>query len=426
MDQEKPFKAIEVIDSRTGQICKIACMSCIRGHRTTSCGIPVCRTKVFWTVKRPGRPSNSCTCRFGSSGRCQCVVAKSSCPHKPKKGEKRSVDCRCDEQGRYCCLLEPEHWDALTAMQNPKVEFFSTREALEARYAPPPPSYPPTPAHSVGTPQTTYSLPNTPGPPSSVQGMSSHSSSYQPVAFSPPQYGMMGLTSPFGQGSPNGQDVLGWNGQGPQPSQDNSLYASFHQPGPMPAINPLPNGLPSSTSYNHIPDYQPQDIYPPTASLEAMSLPNQEPPSSTYTFNLDKAMQDFYNYQFPGAICQNCGLSGCTCKSCPAVMQNSSTGSWAQCCSRKHTRTATVRAVGPAPMLMHQQLQQSNSTTYDMSNATQNYDMTSLQQGQDQLTAQNFNIDDITMQGQDPMDISEFLMTDLERPTHGCCCGSDS
>ena len=117
MDQEKPFKTIEVIDSRTSQLCKVACMSCIRGHRTTSCGIPVCRTKIFWTVKRPGRPSNSCTCRYGATGGCKCVVAKTACPHKSKKGEKRTGECRCDEQGRYCCLIEPEHWTALLSLQ---------------------------------------------------------------------------------------------------------------------------------------------------------------------------------------------------------------------------------------------------------------------------------------------------------------------
>jgi hypothetical protein len=135
MDQEKPFKTIEVVDSRTKQVCKVACMSCIRGHRTTSCGIPVCRTKVFWTVKRPGRPSNSCTCRYGATGGCKCVVAKSACPHKAKKGEKRSGECRCDEQGRYCCLLEPEHWAALHGLQKPTVDFFPSRELLESNQA---------------------------------------------------------------------------------------------------------------------------------------------------------------------------------------------------------------------------------------------------------------------------------------------------
>ena len=125
MDQEKPFKTIEVIDGRTKQVCKIACMSCIRGHRTTSCGIPVCRQKIFWTVKRPGRPSNSCTCRYGTTGGCKCVTAIPKCPHKSKKGEKRSSECRCDEQGRYCCLLEPEHWDVLFKLQKPSINFFT-------------------------------------------------------------------------------------------------------------------------------------------------------------------------------------------------------------------------------------------------------------------------------------------------------------
>ena len=132
MDLEKPFKTIEVIDKDTKQVCKIACMSCIRGHRTTSCGIPVCRSKVFWTVKRPGRPSNSCTCRFNASGVCKCVTAIPKCPHKSRKGEKRSSECRCDEQGRFCCLLEPEHWRKLMALEKPTVQFYPSRETLEA------------------------------------------------------------------------------------------------------------------------------------------------------------------------------------------------------------------------------------------------------------------------------------------------------
>ncbi|KAK3109548.1 hypothetical protein LTR53_017085, partial [Teratosphaeriaceae sp. CCFEE 6253] len=119
MEQEKPFKTIEVLDSRTNQLCKVACMSCIRGHRTTACGNPVCRSKIFWTVKRPGRPSNSCNCRYGATGGCKCVVARSACPHKSKKGEKRSGECRCEEQGRYCCLIEPEQWEALMALRKP-------------------------------------------------------------------------------------------------------------------------------------------------------------------------------------------------------------------------------------------------------------------------------------------------------------------
>ena len=165
MDQEKPFKTIEVIDSRTQQVCKVACMSCIRGHRTTSCGIPVCRSKIFWTVKRPGRPSNSCNCRFGATGGCRCVVAKNACPHKPKKGEKRSGECRCDEQGRYCCLLEPEQWAVLMALGKPLADFYPSREAMEARFtAPAPMSMPMTPQT-----HTFVSMPGTPAPMDSGQ-----------------------------------------------------------------------------------------------------------------------------------------------------------------------------------------------------------------------------------------------------------------
>jgi hypothetical protein len=210
MDQEKPFKTIEVVDSRTKQVCKVACMSCIRGHRTTSCGIPVCRTKVFWTVKRPGRPSNSCTCRYGATGGCKCVVAKSACPHKAKTGEKRSGECRCDEQGRYCCLLEPEHWAALHGLQKPTVDFFPSRELLESNQASTNHmAIPQTPAYPMSSPPATNSIPSTP-----IHVMNNNYGSYQTMQSTSltPRFGMMGVGR---QGSthPRPQDVLAWEGQ---------------------------------------------------------------------------------------------------------------------------------------------------------------------------------------------------------------------
>ncbi|KAF2725778.1 hypothetical protein K431DRAFT_52777 [Polychaeton citri CBS 116435] len=122
---------IEVIDANNGQFCKIACMSCIRGHRTTSCGITNCRNKVFWTVKRPGRPSNACNCAM-VGGVCICTLSVPICPHKAKRGGKRSVDCRCDEQGRFCCYVTEADWAALTAGAKPRIKFFENREDLRA------------------------------------------------------------------------------------------------------------------------------------------------------------------------------------------------------------------------------------------------------------------------------------------------------
>ena len=425
MEQDKPFKSIEVTDSSTGQVCKVACMSCIRGHRTTSCGIPVCRTKIFWTVKRPGRPSNSCTCRFGSSGRCTCVVAKSACPHKPKRGEKRTVDCRCDEQGRYCCLLEPEHWDGLVAMQKPLVDFYSSREALEANHATSTNStYPPTPAHSASTPQTINSLPSTPGPPAPMHSIEGQAKEHQSPVWTTPRFGMMGVGLPLGSRGHQGQDVLVWDGHAPQAPREYNPYSNFRQQEPVETISPAQPPAASPTLYSYMApaeqQYQPPEFNPVAQSLSEMTIPSQEPPASTFDF--DKMMEDYLNYQFPSAICQNCGLNGCTCKNCPALMQNSVNGSWAQGCSRKHTRTADARATVAAA----QQLQQANGTSYNASNGGQQYHMTGLQPGGDQPFSQSFNVDYLSMQGQNPMDLSEALMTDLERPTHGCCCGGDS
>ena len=100
----------EVMDTASGENLKLACMACIRGHRTKHCGGHNCRDKILWTIKRPGRPSNSCMCKFSGTGRCKCVLAKAQCPHKSKKGEKKAVDCRCDERGRLCCTLTPPEW----------------------------------------------------------------------------------------------------------------------------------------------------------------------------------------------------------------------------------------------------------------------------------------------------------------------------
>lgn len=406
-DPEKPFKTIEVYDSRTKQLCKVACMSCIRGHRTTSCGIPVCRTKVFWTVKRPGRPSNSCTCRYGATGGCKCVVAKSACPHKAKKGEKRSGECRCDEQGRYCCLLDPEHWKALHALQKPTVDFFPSRELLESKQAA---SHrmpvPQTPTYPIGSPPSTNSIPSTP-----IHVMNNGFGNYQPIQSSSltPRFGMMGVGGPQGSAHPQPPDILAWDGQAPpapreiilppmyEPAQSEqssccrsstprtqsvhspleSIHHSFAQsnslqdvslsqperssccqsstPGtqsihsPMESIrnsfsqpNPLQD-LPLSQPYNNLHSTTNGTISLPTTMSPP---PVYEPPA----FDFNRMQEQYYANQFPNAICQNCGLSGCTCRNCPPIFQNPYNTSWAQCCGRKHARD--VQPITPAPAKM--------------------------------------------------------------------------
>ena len=347
MDQDRRFRTIEVIDSRTDQECKVACMSCIRGHRTTSCGNLVCRNKIFWTVKRPGRPSNTCTCRYGPSGRCRCAVARSACPHKAKKGEKRTVDCRCEEHGRYCCLLEPRHWDALIAQLRPKVDFYPNREALEVagHGAPQTMGFPPTPTYTGTTPGSPH------GGAQFLDLMPTPSTSLHSTPAPLPRFGLMGVGLPQGS-SHDTPDVLKWQGQAPQaprdyhasggPNQQRSTNVAATQTATQAGSSLSPDlSFLSSTINQQYPNLD-LDFDPVAQSFGDMSMLPQDRQASS-TFEFEKMMADYSNYQLPSAICQNCGMSGCTCKNCPAVMQNFANGSWAQCCARKHTH------MGPPP-----------------------------------------------------------------------------
>jgi hypothetical protein len=474
MDTDKPFKNIEVLDSRTGQLCKVACMSCIRGHRTTSCGIPVCRTKIFWTVKRPGRPSNSCTCRFGPTGRCQCVVAKSACPHKPKKGEKRSIECRCDEQGRYCCLLEPEHWDALCALQKPKVDFFTHREALDARHASPPAaSFPPTPSLSAGTPQTVMSVPGTPTPGNGIQFVHTtgeHFESPSP-ARTVPRFGMMGVGAPLGDNH-QGQDVLSWDGQSPQAPREYRPYTSFKPDNPQPQTPMAMTSPPSTTPYHytlppdsdfqqpelafqqmdtpfqhlHPPTQQPPisftspDLHfqhaefapsdfastefpPPTQSLSALTLPAED----LHPSHLDLFMANFNSYQLPSAICQNCGMNGCTCRNCPAVMQNFESGSWAQCCARKHVKypaSAPQGGVQASGLLQRQPIMGTDAGGGCCGSGARDGMQTSIDPTLTQDMQVEQEVEMLDGVADAPMELSDLLWDNLEeqQPSGGCCC----
>jgi len=476
MDQEKPFKTIEVVDSRTSQVCKIACMSCIRGHRTTSCGIPVCRQKIFWTVKRPGRPSNSCNCRYGSTGGCKCVTAMSKCPHKAKKGEKRSSECRCDEQGRYCCLLEPDHWDALAQLQKPTVDFYPNRDALEAGHiAPTPMTIASTPSYfSPATPQRNGSCCGTPAP-QYTQSQPMHSvPSPHPGMMSPqtadltPRFGFMGIGGPMGDLGHQSADVMGWNG--PSPVAPNSLNHRpiYEQPqieeqsccsSSTPAIYNEPIVEDGGCCQESVPAVSDQDAFsfgdPLSQSLDTFQPPaSQEPFDTRYTqpaFDFDRWAQTYQAYQYPNAICQKCGLNGCTCRNCPPVMQNYGTSSWAQCCGRKHAR------MNPAPPPRQPQAQfrmpQPQSQPQPPQVTMPPHTNTSVQQHPAQLPIgqythsatqppmdfdfelppdmdmdllsslhasgtngfdQNFDMN----QAQDTVSYSDFLMTQLDRPSH--------
>lgn len=352
---EKPFKTIEVVDSRTNQVCKVACMSCIRGHRTTACGIPVCRNKIFWTVKRPGRPSNSCTCRYGATGGCKCVVATSACPHKAKKGEKRSGECRCDEQGRYCCLIEPDHWTALFALQKPTVEFCPTREDLETKQAASASvqHISPSPGHVMPNPAGVMSVPSTPGPNMPPQIMPSPYNAFTPQSSSlTPRFGVMGLGAPRHSLPDVPLDLLTWGGDVSHAPIDYPQHYSDTGNSPEPCCQTStssapPLGSPQPIAQLSYSQQQPlHDLALPQAFdvpgdqnvTHATVVPTTLPATQSSIFDIEKLQSDFYTYRLPSAICQSCGYGGCNCKNCPPLFQNPFDGSWAQCCGRKHAR----------------------------------------------------------------------------------------
>jgi hypothetical protein len=84
----------------------------------------------------------------------------------------------------------------------------------------------------------------------------------------------------------------------------------------------------------------------PLSNTHDTTITSILPPAPAPEFDFSRLQADYFHYQFPSAICQNCGLSGCTCKNCPPVFQNYGTGSWAQCCGRKHARD---RQPSPGP-----------------------------------------------------------------------------
>lgn len=483
MDQDKPFKTIEVIDARTNQVCKIACMSCIRGHRTTSCGIPVCRQKIFWTVKRPGRPSNSCTCRYGATGGCKCVTAIPKCPHKSKKGEKRSSECRCDEQGRFCCLLEPEHWDSLFQLQKPTINFFPSREVLEGgQTAPTPMTMPSTPAYfPESMPQRVSSCCGTPGP-QPQQSQPQQQMSFPPTPYSDmmspkssgvtARFGYMGIGGPMGPVESPHPDALSWNSNAPAPPRDYSAAPDTLNWSATTSAAPTDYGTPTSYQQpekssccgggpaTQLPHYQepemeieensccqsseapldgPQDFSLGDPFMQnthvnpfepAITQPPFEQPYVQPTFNFERWTQEYQAYQYPGAICQKCGLNGCTCRNCPPVMQNFGTTSWAQCCGRKHARQgpqpppimqpqapmAQFPTNGHSQGIAHQQSvdfgfpsqhpQQQPMGMHMMSSPPQHHSMNGFDH--------NFDMPDTT----DPVAYSDFLLSELDRPSH--------
>lgn len=125
LEMKQP-RSITVMDSRTAEIQKVACMSCIRGHRTAFCGRSVCHPKIFWTVSKPGRPATACTCSLRETDRCKCTRVQS------KKQSREVLDPvpSAVTNERRCCLLNPSDWEAISLQQRPEVVFYPSAEAL--------------------------------------------------------------------------------------------------------------------------------------------------------------------------------------------------------------------------------------------------------------------------------------------------------
>ncbi|KAK5765238.1 hypothetical protein LTS12_004495 [Elasticomyces elasticus] len=258
------------------------------------------------------------------------------------------VDSRTN-QGRYCCLIEPEQWNVLMALQKPAVEFFTSREALEARHATPTPMSAATMSVYSGSLRMIGSMPTTPAQlrsPMSMPDRSSPFSGYQsPPPVPIPRFGMMGLGAPQGNEQTITPNPLVWDGQAPIAPREYHRPSQYQIPEEEPRSCCQGPAVPQQEpQYGH---YTPtgQSMVTPTSfasfdhGLPSASMPQPELPLPS-TFDFDKLQSDFLRYQYPSAICQTCGLNGCTCRNCPPLMQDSANGSWAKCCGRKHARTA--------------------------------------------------------------------------------------
>ncbi|KAK0310610.1 hypothetical protein LTR01_003764 [Friedmanniomyces endolithicus] len=270
----------------------------------------------------------------------------------------------------------------------------------------------------------------------------------------------MGIGGPQGSDEIVMPDLLAWDGQVPLAPRD-------HQP---PHRRLLREEVPRSCCQGsttpeqstQAEDYSAlnQSIIPlpdfvPFGGLLPDANVSFDQPLTQPTFDFNKLQNDYYNYQFPSAICQTCGLSGCTC-----LMQSSINGSWAQCCGRKHARTAAY----VAPTEAHAFQQEAPAQTLDTLASTTGHDVAEQDvfaaeppspdlfaqqpfpplppfQGHQQLELYSpplqlepESIPDFTPfdpgeafalpESDANLDLSEYLMEELE-PTQsqGCCCG---
>lgn len=170
----------------------------------------------------------------------------------------------------------------------------------------------------------------------------------------------------------------------------------------------------------------------------AITQPPYEQPYVQPAFDFERWTQSYQAYQYPGAICQKCGLNGCTCRNCPPVMQSYGTTSWAQCCGRKHARQGPQPPPIPqpqAPPLAHNHIQpngqphtphapHTHQQAVDFGFPTQHpqqqrMSMSSILSPPPQPQElngfdHNFDMPDAS----DPVAYSDFLLDELDRPSH--------
>ncbi|KAK4506700.1 hypothetical protein PRZ48_000433 [Zasmidium cellare] len=340
---------------------------------------------------------------------------------------------------------------------------------------------PQTPAYSsITSPPSTNSMPGTPAPQGRMQPLHILPNTYNgyppPLQSSTltPRFGMMGIGAPMGD-THNAPDPLVWEGQAPMAPRDLQSQPIYEEQGsccqaPTPAQSvrsPAPSFDPSFSQHQQLGDAN--GLQPYNGTHDTVSLPQISPAAPA--FNFDKLQTDYFNYQFPSAICQNCGLNGCTCRNCPPVFQNFGTTSWAQCCGRKHARDVQPAPAEPSKVArtvkydpsqgIHSQTPSAPSTTtpqpYQPSdefahslgfdpNGTNGFG-----EGFEEMELppiapafDDFDIPpDLMLNGNDPIDLNDFLISDLDRINHttvntpaevepspaggggGCCCSGD-
>ncbi|KAK5124690.1 hypothetical protein LTR85_001403 [Meristemomyces frigidus] len=321
-------------------------------------------------------------------------------------------------------------------------------------------SVPMTPNFSGNSPRafSIGSVPGTPAPPSASASMQTASNQFvgmqSPTQVITPRFGMIGLGAPQGSQHDMAADVLAWDGYAPEaprdyhpahyqpirPAEDRSCCQGPSSPPPAPSYDQY-------VQYGHLPALPQQATFAPfpCSMMPTVSIPEPEMPRATQAaLDYDKFNNDYFNYQFPSAICQTCGLSGCTCRNCPPVMQNASNGSWAQMCGRKHARTAAYIAPNTISAFQQQlppQAQQfgqpSDAPPHAFQHQSVFQDTGPFLDGHQQQQSTDSAIppsipgfmpfdpgEDFALpEGANNMDISDLLLSDLDRPSSGCCCG---